>query len=83
MFSLNLLLSSFSNLFKKSIFLILECEEYSKAVYTQQESPVLLPVPGQNTVSECGIVEVPLIIGGVKAQVKEFPHMVRNYYCFY
>lgn len=25
--------------------------------------------------SKCGIVEVPLIIGGVKAAMREFPHM--------
>lgn len=54
----------------------LECEEYAKAVYTQQASPVLLPTAVNNVVSECGIVEVPLIIGGTKSQLKEFPHMV-------
>ncbi|KAF5278598.1 hypothetical protein FQA39_LY00640 [Lamprigera yunnana] len=52
-----------------------KCEEYSKAVNVKQDSPLLLPNSGQILVSECGIVEVPLIVGGSNAQIKEFPHM--------
>ncbi|KAK4881827.1 hypothetical protein RN001_005146 [Aquatica leii] len=52
-----------------------KCDEYSKAVNVKQDSPLLLPNSGQQSVSECGIVEVPLIVGGTKAQPKEFPHM--------
>ncbi|KAK5649715.1 hypothetical protein RI129_000744 [Pyrocoelia pectoralis] len=52
-----------------------ECMEYSKAVNVQYDSPLLLPTCGKNSVSECGIVEVPLIVGGTKAALKEFPHM--------
>ncbi|XP_031331128.1 serine protease snake-like [Photinus pyralis] len=52
-----------------------KCMEYSKAVYAQQNSPLLLPGSRKDTVSECGIVEVPLIVGGTKATKNEFPHM--------
>lgn len=41
-----------------------------------QDSPVLSRQATQSEVADCGIVSVPLIIGGVKAQEKEFPHMV-------
>lgn len=53
-----------------------ECEEYGKYVYTEEHSPLLHVNAGMETVSKCGIVEIPLIIGGVKATANEFPHMV-------
>lgn len=60
----------------------LECQEYAKAVYANEASPVLSRRSGSTSVSQCGIVEVPLIIGGKKAKPKEFPHMVcKNYPC--
>jgi hypothetical protein len=52
------------------------CERYSEAVYQEEDSPVLTPGAGKNKVSTCGIVEVPLVVGGVKAAPREFPHMV-------
>ncbi|KYB24610.1 serine protease P43 [Tribolium castaneum] len=52
-----------------------KCEEYAKAVYVQTISPVLSLNAKTNNVSECGIVSVPLIIGGTAATEKEFPHM--------
>lgn len=60
----------------KNRILLPECKEYAKAVYVQQESPVLTRRSRTETVSECGIVSVPLIVGGVRANSKEFPHMV-------
>lgn len=46
----------------------------------QEDSPVLLPNARPNTVSACGIAEVPLIVGGITAHNKEFPHMVQSIY---
>lgn len=43
-----------------------------------EPSPVLRIGAGTNSVSKCGIVETPLIVGGVKAKPTEFPHMVRK-----
>jgi hypothetical protein len=54
------------------------CEKYSEAVIQEEDSPVLTPGAGKNKVSTCGIVEVPLVVGGVKAGPREFPHMVRR-----
>uniref|UniRef100_A0A1V1FKL5 Putative serine protease 46B n=2 Tax=Reticulitermes speratus TaxID=60591 RepID=A0A1V1FKL5_9NEOP len=51
------------------------CEKYSEAVIQEEDSPVLTPGAGKNKVSTCGIVEVPLVVGGVKAGPREFPHM--------
>ncbi|KAJ3648805.1 hypothetical protein Zmor_020580 [Zophobas morio] len=52
-----------------------QCQEYGKAVYVQKESPTLTTISKVNNVSECGIVSVPLIVGGELASEKEFPHM--------
>ena len=32
-----------------------------------------------NMISQCGIVETPLIVGGVAAKPREFPHMVSDF----
>ncbi|XP_043268692.1 serine protease snake-like isoform X2 [Venturia canescens] len=40
-----------------------------------EASPVLRIGGGSNLVSKCGIVDTPLIIGGVRAKPLEFPHM--------
>lgn len=56
---------------------ILECKEYAKAVNVKQDSPVLLRRSKTVEVSECGIVSVPLVVGGTQTTPKEFPHMVR------
>ncbi|CAH1374591.1 serine protease snake-like isoform X2 [Tenebrio molitor] len=52
-----------------------KCLEYGKAVYSEQDSPLLTRKHKKVSVSECGIVSVPLIIGGTAASDKEFPHM--------
>lgn len=52
-----------------------ECQEYGALVYQSVQSPVLAAEAGTGAQSECGIVEVPLIIGGQEAGAKEFPHM--------
>lgn len=48
----------------------------------QKDSPVLMRKSGKILVSECGITSVRLIVGGVTAQPKEFPHMVSTYFSF-
>ena len=42
----------------------------------EEHSPVLTPGAGKNKVFTCGLVEVPLVVGGVKAGPREFPDMV-------
>lgn len=49
--------------------MFLECKEYAKHVY-------IYPTIGSEGVADCVITSVPEIVGGVPAQVKEFPHMV-------
>lgn len=44
-------------------------------MFNDEYSPALKVQPKKETVSKCGIVAVPLIIGGVKAESREFPHM--------
>lgn len=44
-------------------------------VYAEEDSPVMTPDGKKDTNSKCGIVEVPLIIGGTEALEREFPHM--------
>lgn len=56
--------------------LIVECEEYGHLVYKDEPSPLLHAAADSHSISKCGIVEVPLIVGGVKATINEFPHMV-------
>lgn len=61
---------------------ILECLEYSKYVYVNEDSPVLSAAAAadqSNKVSKCGIVETPLIVGGQRVNENEFPHMVNSY----
>ncbi|XP_012264277.2 serine protease snake-like [Athalia rosae] len=52
-----------------------KCKEYANYVYADEAAPILRMNAGTNSISHCGIVEVPLIIGGTKAVRKEFPHM--------
>ncbi|XP_021921295.1 serine protease snake-like [Zootermopsis nevadensis] len=51
------------------------CDKYSETVSQEEDSPVLTPGAGTNKVSTCGIVEVPLVVGGTNAAPREFPHM--------
>jgi hypothetical protein len=53
-------------------------EKYAEAVVQEEDGLVLTPGAGKNKVSTCGLVEVPLVVGGVKAGTREFPHMVRR-----
>lgn len=56
---------------------IIECVEYQDAVYERIYSTVGLNGPNtEQKVFRCSISTVPLIVGGEKAQSKEFPHMV-------
>ncbi|KAK0084920.1 hypothetical protein PV325_006122 [Microctonus aethiopoides] len=52
-----------------------KCAEYAKLVYVDEAAPILRINPGNNVVSKCGIVETPLIVGGIKVKPREFPHM--------
>jgi len=51
------------------------CEEYKKYVWEEEESPV--PLPGETTIptDKCGRVSQTLVVGGVNAEEREFPHM--------
>lgn len=44
-------------------------------MYSVEYSPTLYITSRKESVSKCSIIEVPLIIGGTKAESKEFPHM--------
>lgn len=55
----------------------IECIEYQDAVYEKTYSPMGLNQPPiEQKIFRCSISTVPLIVGGEKAQSKEFPHMV-------
>lgn len=51
------------------------CAKYSESVFTWTYSPVLSARQSYDAVSQCGIVESPLIVGGTKASDGEFPHL--------
>lgn len=53
-----------------------ECEEYAKYVYEEEDSPVLMRRSAKHNVSHCAIAVTPLVIGGIAAIPREFPHMV-------
>ncbi|XP_046685861.1 serine protease snake-like [Homalodisca vitripennis] len=52
-----------------------KCEEYSAAVFGTLEDQLNTEVYDDNFESNCNIEGVPLIVGGVEAALKEFPHM--------
>ncbi|KAK1122667.1 hypothetical protein K0M31_009110 [Melipona bicolor] len=52
-----------------------KCEEYAKSVFTLVQTPVLIFDQNLVNVSLCGIKTRKLIVGGTKAEPKEFPHM--------
>lgn len=57
-------------------FVIKVCEEYSQLIYSRIKDPVLiLNGDGYVKVKDCYDVKT-LIVGGIKAEPKEFPHMV-------
>lgn len=53
----------------------IKCEEYAKSVYALVVPPTLAIDPKPVNISLCGIKSKKLIVGGVKADPKEFPHM--------
>ena len=60
---------------------VAECNEYARNV-TATISAVPLSIDGQATVhqvSECRHEAVSLIVGGTKAELGEYPHMVRTH----
>ncbi|XP_043469133.1 serine protease snake-like [Leptopilina heterotoma] len=52
-----------------------KCEEYARSVYALVIPPTLAIDPKPVNISLCGIKSKKLIVGGVKADPKEFPHM--------
>lgn len=55
----------------------IECAEYQDAVYERVYSQIgLNGSPAEQKIFRCFISTIPLIVGGEKAQAKEFPHMV-------
>lgn len=55
----------------------IECVEYQNAVYESTFSTMGLNEPPiEQKIFRCSFSSVPLIVGGEKAQSKEFPHMV-------
>jgi hypothetical protein len=55
------------------------CKQYSSLVYVNDGVTVLIPGYEPEKVSQCTEGKK-LIIGGVEAEPKEFPHMVSYYY---
>lgn len=71
-----LIVESFTHVTRMSSFIV-ECTEYSEAVYeniTIFDGPYRPPIVRRE--SKCAITTVPFIVGGVAAAPKEFPHMV-------
>ncbi|XP_017772374.1 PREDICTED: venom protease [Nicrophorus vespilloides] len=69
-----------------------KCSEYAKLVNVTYQRPTLSFGPSKNiTRNECGFKAVKLVVGGSKAEPKEFPHMAaigfdvgsgeRGYHC--
>ncbi|XP_006609334.1 serine protease snake-like [Apis dorsata] len=52
-----------------------KCEEYSRYVYTTEYPPTLINNKKPVNKSLCYIKDRTLIVGGTKAEAKEFPHM--------
>lgn len=63
------------SLLTKSNFFSLECAENAKAVYALTLAPTLTPHKQYVNVSLCSLKTRKLIVGGKKAEPKEFPHM--------
>ncbi|KAK9884532.1 hypothetical protein WA026_007374 [Henosepilachna vigintioctopunctata] len=53
-----------------------KCVEYSNLVISYEKPPILFIDKEEEEVDTCGFKVVPLIIGGVPADRREFPHMV-------
>lgn len=59
---------------------VLECEEYSLAVYEDDGDKIfsLRSLVKTHQISTCALYDNPLIIGGTPARSREFPHMVSS-----
>lgn len=56
--------------------IFIECDEYKSAVYERiyEQSLVANAKPIERETDQCGHTAVPLIVGGTRAGLKEFPH---------
>lgn len=52
-----------------------KCIEYGRTVIIKEKPPTLIIDKDEEEVDTCGFKVVPLIVGGVPASRKEFPHM--------
>jgi len=52
-----------------------KCKEYTKYLYENKKSPILLIDAPKSEKNECGHKVVTLIVGGEQANRREFPHM--------
>lgn len=59
--------------------IFLECKEYGQWVFADDSGDI------DASVSMCSLIELPLIVGGMRAARDEFPHMARKIKnkCFY
>lgn len=57
------------------MLLVAECEEYAQSVYMIKTPPILSANRVPVNISLCAIKTRKLIVGGKKAEPKEFPHM--------
>jgi len=60
---------------KHNIFFSSECAENAKAVYALVIPPTLALNPKPVNTSLCAVASHKLVVGGEKAESKEFPHM--------
>jgi len=60
------------------VYSVSECNKYSKLATSQIAALPLVPTPEPVNVDipKCDFGSVQLIVGGVEAKLKEFPHMV-------
>lgn len=58
-----------------------ECNEYADLAYNETFYMERYGILKVSKVSTCAFAIVPLIVGGVRAVLREFPHMVRDIKC--
>lgn len=63
---------------KTDVYSVSECNEYAKLATSQIAALPLVPTPEPVHVDipKCDFRNLPLIVGGEEAKLKEFPHMV-------
>ena len=57
------------------MYILTECAEYARSVYALVIPPTLAVNRQPVNISLCAIKSQKLIVGGTKAEPKEFPHM--------